>query len=105
MRQINDVQEVLSYEWSYSEMVFWFNHLLSLCSGCRLKHYINTNLKYRFLNVKPSLIPVEKLKIYFLQGEFQNAPQRTFNCLGKHRIFCSIDTGEIIYDLNTNFFI
>lgn len=69
MRQISDVEEVLSYQWSFSGMVLWFNHLLSVCSGYGLKNYIGTNLKWRFLNVKPSLIPVKKLKTCFLQGE------------------------------------
>lgn len=69
MWQINDVEEGLNCQLSYSGMVFWFNHLLSVCSGYRLKNYIGSNFKCRFLNVKPSLIPVEKLETYFLQGE------------------------------------
>lgn len=42
MRQWSDVQEVLSYQWSYSRAVFWFllfwfNHQLSVSSRCRVK--------------------------------------------------------------------
>lgn len=47
----------------------WYSGLIIYSvffSVYRLKNYIGTNSKCRFLTVKPSLIRLEELKTYFL---------------------------------------